>query len=894
LPPTASEVDRFVADRSPRAYEDLVDRTLSSPRFGEHWARHWLDLVRYAETRGYEWNYEIVGAWRYRDYLIRALNADVPYDQLIREHLAGDLIAKPRINAKEGTNESVIGTAFYRLGEAGHDDCTTFREIALDVVDNQIDTVTKAFQGVTVSCARCHNHKLDPIPTEDYYGLYSILNSSRVVTHTIDLPDVNAARLARLRSLKHEIRGELARLWKKESRTIAAQMLEATQLNSGPTTHKTERLEKWKMAVAAAGQNLADPAYPFADLLCKTASQERWLPAVAVRLAERYRQEQAKRTASNRDNFQQFSVKDWRASGNGLHSGSDAADFEVSLSGETVLAGVLPPGIYTHALSSRLNGALRSPYLPKNKKYLSVRVLGGGLAARRTVIDNCAIGENYKVLENDRPQWVRLDTLAAQAELPVFVELVTRWDNPRLPDRPDVLKPHQAELLTSPRSYFGITDAVLHDTPELPAETLLHMLPLFGGEPITDWQTLARRYEAVIAAAVERWASGTTTDDDARWLDWLVRNGLLANRTDATNQLSELIGQYRSIESEIPEPRVIEGLADVGDGKDFAVLIGGNPKNLGKPARRQFLSRVLKDALVSTHGSGRRELAEVIANPTNPLTSRVMANRIWSHVFGRGIVASVDNFGLLGDRPSHPELLDYLGTEFVKQGWSMKKLIRSLVMSETFQQSGEVTPRAREIDPENRLLHHYPLRRLEAESIRDSILLSSGKLSKEMYGPSLDPHRDQEKAYRRLFSGPLDGNGRRSLYLKVTRMEGTRFLDMFDYPSPMATRGSRDVTNVPAQALTLLNDPFVVSEAEACARRLLSLDASSVEQRIDALFRLVLSRSPNSAERERFRGLAAEVASLYGIPKGEIVSSLQVWKDLTHAAFNVKEFIYLQ
>jgi hypothetical protein len=271
-----------------------------------------------------------------------------------------------------------------------------------------------------------------------------------------------------------------------------------------------------------------------------------------------------------------------------------------------------------------------------------------------------------------------------------------------------------------------------------------------------------------------------------------------------------------------------------------------------------------------------------------------MANRIWSHVFGRGIVASVDNFGLLGDRPSHPELLDYLGTEFVKQGWSMKKLIRSLVMSETFQQSGEVTPRAREIDPENRLLHHYPLRRLEAESIRDSILLSSGKLSKEMYGPSLDPHRDQEKAYRRLFSGPLDGNGRRSLYLKVTRMEGTRFLDMFDYPSPMATRGSRDVTNVPAQALTLLNDPFVVSEAEACARRLLSLDASSVEQRIDALFRLVLSRSPNSAERERFRGLAAEVASLYGIPKGEIVSSLQVWKDLTHAAFNVKEFIYLQ
>ena len=158
--------------------------------------------VRYAETRGYEWNYEIIGAWRYRDYLVRAFNSDVPYDQLIREHIAGDLLEKPRIKQAERINESVIGTAFYRLGEAGHDDCTMFREIALDVVDSQIDTVTRAFQGMTVSCARCHNHKLDPIPTEDYYGLYSVLNSSRAVTHTVDLPNTNEKRLARLKSLK--------------------------------------------------------------------------------------------------------------------------------------------------------------------------------------------------------------------------------------------------------------------------------------------------------------------------------------------------------------------------------------------------------------------------------------------------------------------------------------------------------------------------------------------------------------------------------------------------------------------------------------------------------------------------------------------------------------------
>ena len=153
-----------------------VDRLLASPHFGEQWARHWMDVMRFAETFGNDWNYEIKGAWLYRDYLIRAFNSDVPYDQLVREHLAGDLLAKPRINAKEGINESIIGTSFLRMGELGHDDCIRFRQIRTDVVDNQIDTLGKAFQGLTIACARCHDHKLDPIPTSDYYGLYGVLD----------------------------------------------------------------------------------------------------------------------------------------------------------------------------------------------------------------------------------------------------------------------------------------------------------------------------------------------------------------------------------------------------------------------------------------------------------------------------------------------------------------------------------------------------------------------------------------------------------------------------------------------------------------------------------------------------------------------------------------------
>ncbi len=220
LPPTPLEVDLFVRDQAPGAYERLVERLLSSPHFGEHWARHWMDVMRFGETFGNDWNYELHGAWHYRDYLIRAFNSDVPYDQLVREHLAGDLLEKPRLNHELGLNESLIGTASYRLGEQGHDDCIYFRAVRTDVVDNQIDVLGKAFLGLTVACARCHDHKLDPIPTADYYSLYGVLTSSRMVMRTADLPEVNNRFKQQLNELKPQIRSELAANWSREADSI--------------------------------------------------------------------------------------------------------------------------------------------------------------------------------------------------------------------------------------------------------------------------------------------------------------------------------------------------------------------------------------------------------------------------------------------------------------------------------------------------------------------------------------------------------------------------------------------------------------------------------------------------------------------------------------------------
>lgn len=904
LPPTAEESDRFAADDSPEAYERWVDRLLHSPRFGEHWARHWLDLVRYGETRGYEWNYEIIGAWRYRDYLIRAFNADVPYDQLVREHIAGDLLEKPRIDSAEQINESMIGTAFYRLGEAGHDDCIKFRGIGLDVMDNQIDTLTKTFQALTVSCARCHDHKMDPIPTEDYYGLYGILNSSRVVVHSIDTPDVYTDSMARLRDLKQRIREELAKLWLREANDVESYLARLTPLQGTPANSEDgldrERLEAWRTVLTCPDHGWVDPGNPWALLLDETASGKKSVVRAAAEIVDRYREEAAERAEFNRVNFETFGDfrshvnPDWRASGPGLHDGSsDSGEFAVAGEGDRAVSGIFPAGVYTHAISNRLNGALRSPELPKNKKYLSLRAMGGMLGAHRTVIDNCAIGEKYQVLGSNRLQWNKLKTFAEQDRLPVFVELITKWENPRIPDRPRRLK-GPLEHIDTPTSYFGVVEAVLHDVDEAPREELSHLMRLFEGGPPGDWQGLVSRYAGVIEKAVANWAAGRAADDDALWLDWLVRNDLLSNRADATPRLRRLIDEFRRIEAGISKPRVVEGLADGGPGNDFPVLVGGGPKSFGEPAPRRFLQHFFGREPLNGSGSGRRRLADVLASPDNPLTARVMVNRIWHHVFGRGIVTSVDNFGLLGDRPTHPELLDYLAGRFVEDGWSIKKMIRLIVLSQAFRQAGEATPRARQVDPLNRLLHHFPLRRLEGESLRDSILLMSGKLRDSMFGPSIHPHRAEAKDYRRLFSGPLDGAGRRSIYLKVTRMEGMKFLETFDYPNPLVTRGRRDETNVPAQALTMLNDPFVISEARTCAERLLAQPAGSVEERIDDLFRTALGRGPSSQELERFRGLAARLAGLHQVPREELLSSLTVWKDLAHAVLNLKEFLYVQ
>ncbi|MCA9213120.1 MAG: PSD1 domain-containing protein [Planctomycetales bacterium] len=1086
LPPAPSDVENLVADfktAPDAACESHVDRLLNSPHFGEHWARHWMDVVRFAETHGYEWNHEIRDAWRYRDYLIRAFNNDLPYDQLVREHIAGDLLEEPRVNETLGINESIIGTAFWRFGELGHDDCVEFPEIRFDALDNQIDTFAKAFQGLTLSCARCHDHKLDAMSSKDYYALVGMLESCSQVVHTIDLPQRISPFTEQAQKLKLQTRQRLAASWLSAVDDVQEQIRltlagdESEKNNSTPLSRHiaNEKLghedpgyilgrlarrdigsergslvdtsdlrraqwlwfpegnaainapiesryfrrtinlpanrrvtQAWCLfsgddsvsfyingtpvgrqeghtslyaadisdklmsganelavvntngnpsvqpnpggwiGVVRVEFNAGDPLLVFSDSnwKCSRESTNGWrtanidhewvnamelgkagiapwgypwpeqtslrtkadLASVWSSLRDEYVVEHDRRSKFNAENFEVWSdfgpsnTPNWTASGLGLmHGTSRAGEFTLAEDGEHVVASILPAGMHTNLISERLNGSFRSPWLPTTKKYISVQLVGDNRSMVRTVVDTCALNEfaggGLHYLLGGASEWKRFPTSAGGSHRS-FVELTTRADNPRWPDRPDRAGSKDPKELRSHRSYFGVMRAVLHDSPASPLPDLGHAVDLFErqqNEQTVDEATIASSFASAAQNAVIAWKEDRATDADVTWINWLLRVGLLPNSANGDPTLQKLLTRYHEVVAEIPEPRVIAGLADHGKGRAFPVLRSGDPLKPGITVPPRYLEAIADASQpFDSMGSGRRQLAELVASPTNPLTARVMVNRVWHHLFGRGIVATTDDFGHMGEEPTHPQLLDYLAAEFAEDDWSIKRLVRRIVLSKTFRQSSRPFDQSKELDPDNNLLHYYPPHRLSAEAVRDTILAVSGRLDSQLFGPSIHPFRKNEIDYRKLWSGPLDGDGRRSVYTQVTRMEGPQFLELFDFPNPMATRGRRDRTNVPAQALALLNDPFVIDQARVWSERLLTEDHDSVADRVRSMFRKALGREPIEAELQRMLGLIRQLAD--SAPAGDpaIMQNKSIWQDVAHSIFNMKEFIYIR
>jgi hypothetical protein len=336
-----------------------------------------------------------------------------------------------------------------------------------------------------------------------------------------------------------------------------------------------------------------------------------------------------------------------------------------------------------------------------------------------------------------------------------------------------------------------------------------------------------------------------------------------------------------------------------GNGIDQFVLLKGSAARPGELSPRRFLEAIdgANQPAWPKHSSGRLELADRVLDPANPLASRVAVNRLWHHLFGRGLVPTTDNFGKLGEPPADPQaqaLLDHLAVRFIEEGWGLKKLIRQIVTSNTWQMASTPSVAAAQRDPLNLLLHHYPLRRLEGEAIRDKILAVSGRLDRTVGGPSVEVYLTPFHDGRgRPKSGPLDGNGRRSLYTKVRRNFLPSFLLAFDLPVPFQAMGRRNVTNVPAQALTLMNDPFVNEHAQVWARRLLAETSLSTEGRITQMYGEAFAREPTAAEQAVAIEFLAAQAERHGADFTTDPTNEAAWADLAHALFNTKEFIFV-
>ena len=885
LPPTPGESEAFLRDQSPDAYARLVRQLLDSDRFGEHWARHWMDLVRYADSHGSEGDPAIPDSWQYRDYLIRALNSDTPYDQLIREHIAGDLLESPRIDPERRINESILGTGHLRLGELGYQPVDPWGE-RLKWADNQIDVLSKAFQGLTVSCARCHDHKFDAISQEDYYALFGVLYGARPTMRTIDSDGVLELHSAKLAELKRRIREAVAEEWISAGRTIGNRLQDASS-------------DAVRMALEEAACDESSPLNAWMELRDLDGDQvaEAWRGLQAF-----WRKQIDKRLAYNEQKFKQIwdlsgaDFKQWIVHGAGGEAEpSPPGEFHVTVQGSQALQGIYPGGAYTHLLSSKHAGVMQSPRFKIDSDYVSVRVLGGDFSFARLIIENYSLPlsgiyhQRYSP-RSDTMRWWQWKTDFWKG-FTGYVEFATRDDATNFWFDPvDIKKKPRPARPTHGRSAIGASAVAFHNgshTPKAVVEPISYFLD--ADAPDSAAAVLRLLGDRLVAAA-EAWRDGRLDERQAAFLDYFVRRDLLPRSIADLKGVEPMVADYRRLEAEVPVARRFPGVVEEAS-PDQPLLVRGDPNNPGVPVPRRFLE-ALHGANYPDPGTVRMRLAEDLASPSNPLTARVMANRIWQHVFGRGIVSTPDNFGRLGEPPSHPELLDYIAGQFVDQGWSMKRLIELLVTSSTYRMDSTPSARALEIDPLNAWLQHIPVRRLKAEAIRDTLLAVSGNLDLAMFGAYPKPR----KIYGERGGSETSpyGDNRRSVYQEVRRNRTNPFLEAFDQPTPSTTRGERDVTNVPAQSLAMMNSPFVVGAAKAWGKRLAEGEGHSLESRVQYMYRMTFGRMPTESELRGAKSYAEGLAEEEAAGQRDVLSEPKVWSRLAHTLFNFKEFLYVR
>jgi len=563
-----------------------------------------------------------------------------------------------------------------------------------------------------------------------------------------------------------------------------------------------------------------------------------------------------------------------------------------------VLDGIYPGGAYTHLLSTKHPGVIQTPRFRIDSDYISLRVLGGDLSFAQLIIENYAVarGGIYHLRYSpkvDQMTWAQWDATFWKG-FSAYIEFATQDDVTRFQyDPEDVLLRNRPVRRNDGRSFIGVSEVVFHDANDTPKETVLPVLHLFKGEPPKSSDELVALLSRRLGQAIDAWRDDRVTEQQAVFLNEFIRSDLLPRTLEDLSELRPLVAEYRLLERDVPVARRAPGVVEE-EAPDQPLLVRGNHRNLGDVVPRGYLTAV-DNQPYGDPGLVRLQLANAVTASDNPLTARVAVNRVWRHLFGYGLVRTVDNFGRLGDLPSHPELLDYLANEFVNGGYSVKRLVRRLALTRTYRLSSEASPKSTEVDPLNRWLQHGNLRRLDAEAIRDAMLMISGGLDTTMYGPSVPVHYAARRGLTQgdPDNGPVDGDGRRSIYQEIRRNAHNPFLEVFDLPKPATTRGQRDATNVPAQSLALLNSPLVIGQAGEWGRRLADGEPTSVDGRITHMFLKALTREPTEAERGRVTLYVSDVAADRGTSSELLLYDGQVWQDVAHSLFNLKEFIFI-
>lgn len=720
-PPTPEEIDDYLADdsRTPAAFEALVDRLLASPQFGERWGRHWLDVARFAESltlRGFI----LKEAWRYRDYVIESFNHDRPFRQFVVEQLAGDLLPATSLDDQR---RQAIAVTFLTLGNTNLEEQDK-KQLEMDVVDEQLDTLGKAFLAQTIGCARCHDHKFDPIPTRDYYALAGILKNTQLLEHA------NVSKWIES-PLPMPPERELAA--KLHEQKVAALEAQIKQQRTRSKSFAEQLVNKEAKILAAAD-----------------------LPGVVV------------------DDAQATRVGAWKESNfSGSFIGVGYIHDDNSGKGEKTLT--------------------FAPELPRATTYEVWLAYSPGKSRASNV--------SVTIFSADGEKTTTVDMKAAPRIAGRFLSL----------GRHRFERNGQGFVLVSNEGTSGhvTADAVVF----LPADQLAQAANT-GAERVNS----KAKEKSVVAKS---------------------------KSADTTDSLERLEADLKTLKAQGARREMVMAVKESAKISDTQVHIRGSVHTLGEPAPRGVL-RVATwgqpPTMPSDH-SGRLELAEwMVDSRANPLTARVIVNRVWHWLFGEGLVRTTDNFGTTGETPSHPELLDALAARFVALGWSTKSLIREIMLSHAYRQSSADQTAALASDPENRLLWRMNRRRLEAECLRDAMLCASGNLSTELSGANFPDDLAADYGFQA-------SDLRRSVYTPVFRNAMPEIFEVFDFADPSIVVGRRNTSTVAPQALFLMNHPFVSEEAEKTARRLLARTDLTEPSRVDWMYQLILGRPPSAAEQ---------------------------------------------